>query len=709
MDKNEAKKRIEKLKEVINEYRYAYHVLDKEIISAEALDSLKKELFDLEQKFPEFITPDSPTQRVGGEPLKFFKKVAHEKPMLSFDDAFSEEDIKNWLQRLENHLGEDIKNKHTNILNSLGLKYDSAVTPLFYCELKIDGLAIELVYEKGILVQGSTRGNGVLGEDITPNVKTIEAIPLSLLSPQKVKENLKKLGLNPDLYDLSPDRLVVRGEVFISKKEFEKVNEEQIKKGEKPYANPRNVAAGSLRQLDPKITAMRKLDSFAYALFSNIGQKFHIEEHLLLEAFGFKTVNKHNKGFNSLEDVFEFRNYWEKKRNELPYEIDGIVVLINNNQIFEEGGVAGKAPRGAIAFKFSPKEATTKVLEIKVQVGRTGVLTPVAVMEPVNVGGVTITHATLHNEDEVRRLDVRIGDTVIVSRAGDVIPEITKVLKELRTGKEKVFKMPQKCPFDGAKVIKEGALYRCSNPNCGAKHREFLYHFVSKKAFDIKGLGKKIIDRFLDEGLISSAADIFFLQKGDIEVLERFGEKSAKNIITEINERKNIPLRRFIVALGILHVGEETALLLSRKIGKVKDIDDFIKKMKNLTLEDLKKIPDVGPKVAESIWSWFQNKENIEFLNKLEKGGVKIIEEKENLPLSNKLKGLTFVFTGELESLTREEAKSKVRVLGGNVSENVSSKTSYVVVGKNPGSKYEKAKNLGIKIINEEEFLKMIK
>jgi len=693
MTKQEAKQRIEQLKKTINYYRYAYHVLDKSLISDEALDSLKKELFDLEQKYPEFITPDSPTQRVGGEPLKEFKKVQHPAPMLSFNDAFSQEEMKDWLERISKLLTkEEIK------------KID------FYCEPKLDGLAIELIYENGILKTGSTRGDGIIGEDVTQNLKTIEAIPLKLLELKEVEKNLIKLGLDPKSYNLDLSRVVVRGEVIITKKDFEKVNKEQKKLGLSPFANPRNLAAGSIRQLDPKITAKRKLDSNIYILVSDFSQKTHQEAHAILQALGFKTNNKYNRYCKNLDEVFEFHDFWYKNREKLPYEIDGIVVQINDNKIFEKLGVVGKAPRGAIAYKFSPKEAETILEDIKVQVGRTGALTPVAVLKPVEVGGVTITHATLHNEDEIKRLGVKIGDTVIVSRAGDVIPQISKVIKEMRTGKEKEFKMPKKCPVDGAPVIKDGAIYRCSNPNCGARHREFLKHFVSQKAFNIEGLGPKIIDRFLDEGLISDAADIFELKEGDIAVLERFGEKSAQNIVREIQAKKIIELHRFIYSLGILHVGEETALLLADKfqISNSKfQIKDFIKQAQKWTIEELQQIPDIGPKVSQSIYDWFHNKRNIEFLNKLEKVGVQITNYK--LQITNyKLKGKVFVLTGTLSSMSREQAKEKIRELGGEVSGTVSKKTDYVVAGENPGSKYEKAKKLNIKILNEKEFLKLI-
>lgn len=679
MDKKTAKERVEQLKKTINYHRHLYHVLNKQEISEAALDSLKKELFDLEQQYPDLVTPDSPTQRVGGAPLKEFKKIRHETPMLSFNDAFSEEDMKDWLERLENYLGYHIK-------------------PNFYCELKLDGLAIELVYKNGILVQGSTRGDGLIGEDVTQNLKTIEAIPLKL----EIKNLKFKI----------PSRFVVRGEVFINKKDFERAGS---------FANPRNMAAGSIRQLDPKITASRHLDSYIYDIITDLSQTTHEEEHQILKSLGFKT-NPHNKTANNLEEVFAFRNHWEKKvnREKLPYEIDGVVIIVNDNKTFEAGGVIGKAPRAAIAYKFSPKEAETVIEDIKIQVGRTGVLTPVAILKSVAVGGITITHSTLHNFDEIKRLGVKIGDTVIVTRAGDVIPKITKVLEEMRTGKEEEFQIPTRCPFDGAKIIKEEVIYRCSNPKCGARHREALRHFVSRAAFNIQGLGPKIINRFLDEGLISDAADIFELKEGDIAALERFGEKSSQNIIYEVELRKIVSLPRFIYALGILHVGEETAQLLAKEfqykdvrhpynkdVGHPK-ISDLIRFYKNLSLEKLQQIPDIGPKVAQSIYDWFHNEKNIKFLEKLEKVGVEI-EIPKLKPISYKLKAKVFVLTGSLESMSRERAKEKIRSLGGEVSEAVSKSTNYVVVGSEPGSKLEKAKKIGVKIINEDELLGMLK
>lgn len=693
MDKKAAATRIEALKKEINRYRYAYHVRDEETISPEALDSLKKELFDLETKFPELITPDSPTQRIGGKPLPDFKKVRHEARMLSFNDAFSEKDMREWFTRLENYLGRDTR-------------------PEFYCELKIDGLAIELIYENGIFVQGSTRGDGHVGEDVTQNLKTIEAIPLKLFGEEEAIKNLKELGLNPKNFVVNPKHLVVRGEIFLSTKEFARLNKEALAKGEKPYANPRNVAAGSIRQLDPKIVAGRKLDSFEYAIVTDLGQKVHEEEHLILRALGFKT-NPHNKLVHSLDDVFSFRDYWDAHREKLAYEIDGIVVISNENKIFEDGGVAGKAPRGAIAYKFSPREATTVVKDIVVQVGRTGALTPVAVLEPVSVGGVTIQHATLHNYDEIKRLGVKIGDTVIVSRAGDVIPQIMTVLPKLRTGKEKEFKMPKVCPMDGAPVVKDGVAYRCSNKKCGARRREALYHFVSRGAFDMRGLGPKIIDRFLDEGLIADAADIFSLYEGDIKALPRFGERSAEKLVAEINEKKTTTLPRFLYALGIFHVGEETARTLgseaTRKHAKIATPNEVFAFFKAFSKENLIQMEDVGPKVAESIYEWFHDAHNAELVRKFDKGGVEIVMQKNTAKKNAAFMGKTFVLTGTFMGMTRDEAKEKVRNAGGDIAESVSKQTSFVIAGENPGSKLKKAKELGVPVLSESDFVKMLK
>jgi len=697
MNKEDVKKRIEKLRKEINYYRYLYHVLDREEISAEALDSLKKELFDLEQQYPDLITPDSPTQRVGGKPLKEFKKLKHPTPMLSFNDCFSKEDMIAWEKRFMDFLG--------------GRVYQSE--KFYYCELKLDGLAMEFHYEDGIFVCGATRGDGYIGEDVTQNLKTIEAIPLRLLDKEEIIENLKKeklFHIVEKIKDDFPKKIVARGEIFMHKKELERLNQEQIKKGLKPFANPRNAAAGSVRQLDPKVTASRKLDSYAYILVTDFGQKTDEEEHLILKALGFK-INPYNKPAKNLEEVFEFHDYWTKHRDKLPYEIDGIVVILNNEKDFNRAGYVGKAPRAAIAYKFALKQATTIVKDILVQVGRTGVLTPVAVLDPVNVGGVTISRSTLHNFEEIKRLGLKIGDTVIVGRAGDVIPQILQVLPDLRTGKEKEFQIPKRCPMCNSPIIKEegGIIYRCSNKKCFAITRRSLYHFVSKDAFDMVGVGPKIIDRLLEENLIHDAADLFELKEGDLMVLERFGEKSAKNIIESIQSHKKIDLARFIYALGILHIGEETADVLAAYLLKIKNIKkatDLLEAMKKVSREDLESIEDIGPKVAESIKNWFEEKNNQKLLEKLDKVGVEI-EKPETVSL--KLKGKTFVLTGTLSTMTREEAKERIKRLGGKVSSSVSVQTDFVVAGTEPGSKYDKAKELGVKILKEEEFLEMIK
>ncbi|MDP3947139.1 MAG: NAD-dependent DNA ligase LigA [bacterium] len=690
-NKTAAKERIEKLKKLINRYRYARLVLNKEEISPEAEDTLKKELFDLEQQFSELVAPDSPTQRVGGKPLTQFVKVRHEQPMLSFNDAFSEEDMRTWLLRLENYLGRSAR---------------ADTEGSFYCELKIDGLAVELVYEDGILVRGSTRGDGVMGEDVTQNLKTIEAIPLKLEipnSPRFQRDHAKGGGRFR-----IPKKLIVRGEVFMNKRDFERLNREQEKKGLARYANPRNVAAGSVRQLDPRVIAARRMDSFEYDIVTDLGQKTHEETHRILHELGFRT-NLHNRAVQGLNGIFELRDYWNRHREKLPYEIDGIVVIVNRNADFAAGGVIGKAPRGAIAYKFSPKEATTIVLGIKVQVGRTGALTPVAVMRPVSVGGVTITHATLHNEDEIKRLGLKIGDTVIVSRAGDVIPRVTRVLKELRTARELVFTMPRRCPVDGSEVMKEGVISHCSNPYCGARIRELLYHFVSRAAFDIRGLGPKIIDHFLDEGLITDAADIFTLKEGDIAVLKRFGLKSAKKIAAEIILKKRVTLARFLYGLGIPHVGEETARVLARAIekeGVTYSPLSVLTRGARLAATDLEALPDIGPVVSRSIATYFKEKRNQELLKKFARAGVILVPAAHE---GRRLAGTTFVFTGGLAGIERERAKERVRAKGGEVSESVGAKTSYVVAGSDSGTKLEKAKKLGVPIIDVEEFLKLIK
>ncbi len=672
MQKQEAKKRIEKLKTLIDHHRYLYHVLDKEEISEAALDSLKKELFDLEKEYPEFITSDSPTQRVGGKPLDEFQKYERKKTMISFDDAFSRTDMDNWEKR------------NRKLLDNEAIEY--------YCEPKLDGLAIELVYVNGILEVGATRGDGKIGENVTQNIKTIESIPLRLN-----EENFKKVKEKG--FNINFKEFIVRGEAVITKKEFEKVNKERKKQGLSPYSNPRNLAAGSIRQLDPKIAASRHLDADIYDIISDMGQETHKQEHDVLGILGFKTNNKYNRLCKDLDEVFVFYEEWKKKRESLPYEIDGIVVSINNNSIFDKLGVVGKSPRGAIALKFPLIEATTIVEDIKVQVGRTGAITPVALLKPVEVNGVIITRATLHNEKEIERLGLKIGDTVVVGRAGDVVPEVVKVFPELRTGKERSFKMPEHCPSCETKLIKQGKdiIWRCPNPNCFARKNKYFNHFISRSAFNMEGLGPKIIEKLLDEGLVTDPSDLFDLKVGDLVALERFGEKSADNIIQSIQKRKTLNFPRFIYALGIRNVGIKTALDLTHYFKSINDL-------KKASLSDLEDIKDIGPIVAKSIYEWFNDKDNIKFIEKLKEKGIsyELREQK------GKLKGLKFVVTGTLASMSREIIKEKIEALGGEVLQSVSKSLDYLIVGDNPGSKYDKAKELGVKILTEKEFLKML-
>jgi DNA ligase (NAD+) len=664
MDKIQAKNRIEKLKKTIDYHRHLYHVLDKQEISQEALDSLKKELFDLEQRFPELITADSPTQRVGGRPLAKFEKIEHPKPMISLNDAFSQEDMLDWQKR------------------NVNLLFDREISEIdYYCEPKLDGLAIELIYEKGILKTGSTRGDGLFGENVTQNLKTIEAIPLVLQKPIDV---------------------VVRGEIIITKADFENINKDQKRLGLAPFANPRNLAAGSIRQLDPKITLQRRLDANAYVLLTDLGQKTHEQAHKILHELGFKTNNKYNRYCKNLEEVMRAHDYWHRNRGKLPYEIDGIVVQVNNNAIMDKLGVVGKAPRGAIAFKFPLKQATTVVEDIKIQVGRTGAITPIAVLQPVQVGGVTICRATLHNEDEIKRLGLKIGDTVVVGRAGDVIPDIVKVLPEMRAGREKEFKIPKVCPSCSQQLIKldKEVLWRCRNADCPAQHRESFYHFVA--AFDVVGLGPKIVDRLIDEGLVYDPADLFLLKEADIIGLERFADKSSYNLISAIQSKKKINLIKFLYALGIRNVGQETARDLAEQFSNLKAI-------KSATLDDLQKIGNIGPIVSASIFNYFNDKRNLVFIDKLDRVGVQIGIVSKLKTQSSKLAGFKIVLTGSLHSLSRNEIKEIIHNLGGQVLENVSPKTSLVIAGENPGSKLDRAKKLGIKIIGEKEFLEMTK
>jgi len=670
MTKEEAKQRIEKLRELIEKYRYAYHVLDKSLVSDEVNDSLKHELQELENQFPDLITPDSPTQRVGGKPLDKFTKVTHDQPMLSLTDAFSFDELKEWETRNQKLEKE---------------KFD------YFGELKMDGLAVSLIYENGIFIQGATRGDGKIGEDVTQNLKTIDAIPLRLS------------------HDISCE---VRGEVYMPIEVFKKLNIKYQKEGKAVLANPRNAAAGSIRQLDPKISAERKLDFVAWDLIG-VTKKTHQGLHDELKNLGFKVI-KENRHCQNLKDVEDFKQEIEKKREKLPFQIDGIVVLINNNKIRESLGVVGKAPRGMIAYKFAPEEATTVIEDIIVQVGRMGTLTPVAVLKPVLVAGSTISRATLHNEDEIRKKDIKIGDTVVIHKAGDVIPEVEKVLKELRPKNAREFSFPKTCPVCGGKVLRgEGkAAYRCLNKNCATIQKKSIEHFVGRAAFDIVGLGPKILDKFLEEGLIKDAADLFGLKEAEIEHLERFAEKSAENIVRSIQSHKEIDFPRFIYALGIPNVGEETAYDIAGSINpksafrhaflNPKQITNILKSQ---TKENWEEIADIGPIVAKSVYDYFHNQRNIRFIERLFQAGVKI----KFASISNKkLAGIFFVFTGGLKTISRDDAKKIVRELGGKTSESVSKETDYVVAGSEPGEKYSHARQLNVKIISEKEFSELI-
>ncbi len=665
MTKSEAKERIEKLVTVINHHRYLYHVLDTQEISDEALDSLKHELKELEEQFPELATPDSPTSRVGGEPLPKFQKVVHKVQQWSFDDAFSPEQMRSFDKRIKNFLAK---------------KYDRPIEPKYVCELKIDGFKIVLSYEKGRLVTAATRGNGKVGEDVTMNVRTIDAVPLVLRKPVDI---------------------IVEGEVWMSKKEFQKLNESQKEKGLPLYANPRNVASGTIRQLDSKMVASRKLDSFVYDIsqFSSPIPAKQFDELALLRELGFK-VNRHAASADTIEEVISFWQEWQKQAPQEEYWIDGIAVKVNEREYQDALGYTGKSPRFAIAFKFPAEQVTTVVEDIVLQVGRTGVLTPVAHLRPVLVAGSTVSRATLHNEDEIKRLDVRIGDTVILQKAGDVIPDIVRVLTELRTGKETQFIFPKKCPVCGNPVARaEGvAAYRCTNPDCYAQKTRMLHHFVSRKAIDIEGLGPKIVDQLIDEGLVVAPADFFELKKGDLLALEGFAEKSAENLIDAIAARRKVPLASFLFALGIREVGEGTAYDLAAHLGSIENIA-------KATIEELESIPGIGTVVAQSVHSWFANSAHKKIITDL----LRHLEIGKAERAQGVLTGKTVVITGTLPSLSREEAEKIVRDNGGSVSSSVSKKTSYLLAGENTGSKYDAAVKHGVQILEEGEFLKLVK
>ncbi len=669
MNEIDAKNRIEKLRQEISRLRHEYHIKDNPTVTDDVYDSLTRELLVLEEKYPKFRDPNSPLNRVAGAPLDKFKKVRHTVRMLSLGNVFSRDELFAWEKR------------NLKIL-------ETSKIPEYFCELKFDGLAISLVYEAGEFVRGATRGDGEVGEDITENLKMINTIPLRLQAPY-------------------PDKVEIRGEAIMRKEILEELNAKNKKESKPLFANSRNVAAGSLRQLDPSLTRERKLDFFAYEIAQIEGEQWqknilkHSDKHEALAKLGF-VIDEHSKICKTLEEASNFIDQIQKIREKFNFGTDGVVVTINETKIFESLGVAGKDPRGSTAYKYPAEKATTVVLDITVNVGRTGVLTPLAHFKPTVVAGSTVSKATLHNMDQIDRLGLMVGDTVVIQKAGDVIPEVVEVLPKMRSGKEKKFKMPTKCPVCGGNVEKRltekqsSVAYYCVNKNCPAKNRRGIQHFVN--IFEIYTVGPKILDRLKDEGLISDAADLFTLEPSDLSDLERFGEKSAENIISSIASHKKIALWRFIYALGILHVGEQTAQDVANHFGTLSNIV-------NAKIEDINSIENIGPVVSDSIYDFFHHKENLKFIEKLQKNGVVI--EKENKNKGTKLKGKTFVLTGTLENLSRDQAKARITKEGGKVSGSISKNTNYVLAGSDPGSKYADAQKLGVKIITEQEFLKM--
>lgn len=667
-DVSKAKQRIAKLREIINHHNYRYYVLDSPEISDSEYDELMRELRQFESEHPEFVTTDSPTQRVGAPPVETFGVVVHPQPLLSLANAFSYEELAAWHKRVSKLLG--------------GRQFD------LVCEPKIDGLAVALIYVDGLLVTGATRGDGYRGEDITQNLKTIRSIPLSV--PKE-----------------APPRFEVRGEVYLPKAGFKKLNEERAKEELSLFANPRNAAAGSVRQLDSSITARRPLDIFVYGLGWAEGKAVpdtHWEIMQYLKSLGFK-INPDIALRHSLDEAEKYYQRWLESRDESPYEADGIVAKVNSIALQQELGTVAHEPRWALAYKFPAVQGTTKLIDIGINVGRTGSLNPYAILEPVRVGGVVISSAALHNEEDIRRKDIRMGDWVVVQRAGEVIPEIVEPIVSRRTGKEKIFHMPGRCPVCGSEVIKpEGeAMHRCTNAACPSQALERIKHFVSRGAMDMDGVGEKLCQALFEAGLIKDAADLYYLTREQLLGMERMADKSASNVLNSIEKSKNRPLARVIFALGITHVGDQYAELLAERF---RSIDDLAKASE----EDLSTIATIGPKIAEGVVAFFRQERNRQIVERLRKAGVRLEAEKiekakpEELPLA----GLEFVLTGKLESFSRSEAEAKIKALGGKAASDVTRKTSYVVVGADPGSKLAKAQKLGTKTISETEFMDLL-
>lgn len=687
MNRFEAKERIQKLRKEIARYRYQYHVLDELEISEAALDALKHELHELEQAYPDLITPDSPTQRVAGKAMDAFRKVAHREAMLSLEDAFSFTEMERWFERLKK------------------LRPNAAFD--FYVDPKMDGLAVSIVYVDGRLDVGATRGDGRVGEDVTHNLKTIEAIPMRLRIPDEREVNrfIKKHGRACDakkvrkMLLMHRGRQEIRGEVYMTKAQLKELNARLAERGEAALANPRNAAAGSVRQLDPKVAAERGLDFMAYSFLGDHGLKTIEQRYEAMRLIGFPT-NPYGKRCDTLEGVKRVFEHLREIRDALAYWIDGVVVSVNDVELLDSLGVAGKAPRGRIAWKFPAEQGTTIIRDIRVSVGRTGALTPVAVMDPVQLAGTTVTHASLHNEDEIERLGLKVGDTVIVEKAGDVIPKVIKVLPKLRTGKEKTFRMPKKCPICGSPVERKAGEVAtfCTNSKCFAQELAKLSHFVGKSALDIRGLGEKIVEQLIQEGLVRERADFFKLRPEDLYGLEGFAEVSSEKLVDEIQSHRKVPLARFINALGIRHVGEETAADLASHFGT-------FEALRKASKEELADVEGVGNVVAASIAEYFSDPLESEHLDALLR---EVAPGTETRKRKGKLSQTTWVFTGSLNTMSRDEAKARVRALGADVSESVSKKTTYVVAGMNSGSKYEKAKELGVSILTEDEFLRKL-
>ena len=667
-DKRQIEERLRKLREEIEYHNYRYYVLDDPVISDVEFDSLMKELISLEDEHPELVTEDSPTQRVGALPITAFVQVVHRSPMMSLANTYSLQELKAFDVRVRKALpGETVE---------------------YVAELKIDGLAVSLTYEDGYFARGATRGDGTRGEDVTHNLKTIRSIPMRL-----------RYG-NPVTVD-------VRGEVFMPGREFRKLNEERRLSGDALFANPRNAAAGSLRQMDPKITAARQLDIFAYGIGDVSGVTLTTQMEVLdfLGKSGFR-VNPNVRLCQNIDEVMDYAKSWNEKREDIDYDIDGVVVKVNSLEQQARLGATARTPRWATAYKFPAKQGTTVVKDIIVQVGRTGALTPVALLEPVELAGSVVARATLHNEDIIRSKDIRLGDTVVVEKGGDIIPEVVKVITDRRTGNEREFRMPTTCPECGSDVIRaEGEVAsRCAGEACPAQIREGIIFFASRNAMDIEGMGPQLVSQLLQSGLIRGFDDIYSLRFEDLVELERMGEKSAQNLLDAIRNSKRRPLHRLINALGIRHVGERTARDLAVHFGSMD-------KLSEATYDELMGIPEVGPKVAESVVTFFKNTRNVEALRALQAQGVNMVEDTRTLSSqkTNYFTGKTVVFTGALERFTRKEGEDAILASGGKASGSVGKNTDYVIAGKDPGSKYNKAKSLGVTVLTEEEFERMLK